>query len=335
MDNKNATDVIKDNLDVRMILEHYKVHDIIESGKYIRCSCPIHKGDNGTAFSIDVETSLWKCFTNDECGGGDIFTLVEKIEGVDFVGSVKILAKILCIDMDNMIIAQRKSSYQKELEEWMKFVEKKRKKASKKDTQEYIIEQEVQPLKKYRQFTEETLKHFNAGFVKRLEYINSKGEISTTHDRIVCPIYQNGVQIGVSLRKTKAKELVKWLHLPTGLGVGNIIYNLDACKDYDEIIVVEGVFDVWAYYQADIKNVVCVFGSKITEEQYRILFRTGKDITLSFDGDDAGIKATKQATELFKNKATLCMVKFEEGTDPGALASEELKITYNKKEKIG
>ncbi|HSQ90184.1 toprim domain-containing protein [Romboutsia sp.] len=331
---KNAVDVIKDNLDVRVILEHYKVDEMIETGRFIRCACPIHKGNNKTAFSIDIETSLWRCFTNDECGGGDIFTLIEKIEGVGFVDAVKKLAKILCIDMDNMIIAQRKSSYQKELEEWMKFIQKRKKKASKTDVVEFIIEEEVLPLKKYRHFTQETLEHFGAGYVKQMKYITSSGEERTTYDRIVCPIYQDNIQVGVSLRKTKAKEIVKWLHLPSGLGVGNIIYNLDACKDYDEIVVVEGIFDVWSYYQAGVKNVVCVFGSKITEEQYRILFRTGKDIVLSFDGDDAGVKATKQATELFKNKATLYMVKFDEGLDPGSLESNDLINLYNKKEKI-
>ena len=332
MNTQNATDVIKDNLDIKLILEHYNVEGMTETGKFIRCSCPIHHGNNTTAFSIDTETSLWRCFTNDECGGGDIFTLIEKIEGIGFVEAVKVLAKLLSIDLDNLIIAQRKSSYQKELEEWMKFIEKK--KQVKKVVQEYIIKEEVLPLKKYRQFTEETLKHFNAGYVKELSYINSKGETSKTYDRIVCPIIQKGVQVGISLRKTKAKELVKWLHLPTGLGVGNMLYNIDACEKYDTIILVEGIFDVWAYHQAGIENVVCVFGSKVTEEQYRILFRTGKDIILSFDGDDAGIKATKQATALFKNKTLLHMVKFDEGLDPACLETDGLLKAYKERRKL-
>ena len=330
--NSNAVDVLKDNLDVEKVLEHYKVNDISETGKFIRCSCPIHGGDNSTAFSIDTETSLWRCFTGEECGGGDIFTLIEKIEGIGFVQSVKKLAEILGINIDTMVIAERKSEYQKELQEWMKFI--KRKKKSDIQIKEFNLEEEILPLKKYRHFTQETLKHFNAGYVKKAHYTNSKNEISVTYDRIVCPIYVNGVQVGVSLRKTKAKEQVKWLHLPTGLGVGNLIYNIDACKNYDEIIIVEGIFDVWSYYQAGIENVVCVFGSKITEEQYKILFRTGKDIILSFDGDDAGINATKQAVEMFKNKATIHMVGFEEGIDPGGVTSEELIKIFNNKEKV-
>lgn len=330
--NSNAVDVLKDNLDVEKVLEHYKVNDISETGKFIRCSCPVHGGDNSTAFSIDTETSLWRCFTGEECGGGDIFTLIEKIEGIGFVQSVKKLAEILGINIDTMVIAERKSEYQKELQEWMKFI--KRKKKSDIQIKEFNLEEEILPLKKYRHFTQETLKHFNAGYVKKAHYTNSKNEISVTYDRIVCPIYVNGVQVGVSLRKTKAKEQVKWLHLPTGLGVGNLIYNIDACKNYDEIIIVEGIFDVWSYYQAGIENVVCVFGSKITEEQYKILFRTGKDIILSFDGDEAGINATKQAVEMFKNKATIHMVGFEEGIDPGGITSEELIKIFNNKEKV-
>lgn len=330
--NSNAVDVIKDNVDVIKILEHYGMKNFTESGDYIRTRCLIHGGDNSTAFVMNTQTTLWSCHTGEECGGGDIFTLVEKIEGIGFVDSVKKIAEILGINIETMVIAERKSEYQKELQEWMKFIE--RKKKSNRQIKEYNLDGEVLPLKKYRHFTPETLSHFNAGYTKKANYINSKGEISTTYDRIVCPIYLDGVQIGASLRKTKAREQVKWLHLPTGLGVGNLIYNIDACKDYDTIIIVEGIFDVWSYHQAGIKNVVCVFGSKITEEQYKILFRTGKDIILSFDGDDAGMKATKQAVELFKNKATLYMVKFEEGIDPGGITSEELLKIYNNKERI-
>lgn len=329
----NAVDMLKTHLDVRTVLEHYKTEHMMESGKFIRSCCPIHRGNNDTAFSIDTETSLWRCFTNDECGGGDIFTLIEKIEGVDFIGAVKKLAEILGINIDTMVIAQRKSEYQKELENWMKFIERKKKRETL-QINEFKIKEEILPLKRYRHFTTETLAHFNAGYAKEVSYVNSKGEISKTYDRIVCPIYINNTQIGASLRKTKATEKVKWLHLPTGLGIGNIVYNLDACKEYDTIVVVEGIFDVWSYYQAGIKNVVCVFGSKITEEQYKILFRTGKDIILSFDGDDAGVKATKQATELFRYKCLLYMVKFEEGVDPGSLDKEELLKLYNEKERI-
>lgn len=331
MSEQNAVDVIKNNLDVRKVLEHYQAEEIEESGNFIRCCCPIHKGNDASAFSINIETSLWRCFTGDECGGGDIFTLVEKIEGVDFKSSVKILSEILSLNIDDMVIAQRKSTYQKELEKWLKFVKNKKKK---KVVKEFTFEEELLPLKKYRHFTQETLSHFNASYIEKLDYINSKGEKSTTYKRIACPIYDDGVLVGLSLRKTKALEKVKWLHLPTGLGVGNMIYNIDACKEFDEIIIVEGIFDVWSYYQAGIKNAVCVFGSKITDEQYTILFRTGKDVILSFDGDDAGVKATKQAVELFKNKSLIYMIKFDEGEDPGSLSEEKLQKLYDSKERI-
>lgn len=333
MSEQNAVDILKDKLDVRKVLEYYNAEEINESGSFIRCCCPIHKGNDNTAFSINVETSLWRCFTGDECGGGDIYTFIEKIEGVKFKDAVKILANILEVNIDNMIIAQRKSSYQKELENWMKFVEKKKKRNTS-ARKEFVVKEEMLPLKKYRHFSEKTLRHFGASFIKKLEYINSKDELSITYDRICCPIYVDDIMVGISLRKTKAKEKVKWLHLPTGLGVGNLVYNIEACKEYDEIIICEGMFDVWSYYQAGIKNAVCVFGSKITEEQYKILFRTGKDIVLSFDGDDAGLKATKQAVELFRNKCLIYMIKFEEGVDPGSLSEEELLNLYKSKERL-
>ena len=55
----DAVSVIKQNIDVEKILRHYNV-DFKYFGDYIRCACPIHNGDNPTAFVIN-EDFLWSC----------------------------------------------------------------------------------------------------------------------------------------------------------------------------------------------------------------------------------------------------------------------------------
>ena len=86
----DAVSVIKQNIDVEKILRHYNV-DFKYFGDYIRCACPIHNGDNPTAFVIN-EDFLWSCHTGG-CGAGDVFTFIEQMEDLDFPKAVKKVVK--------------------------------------------------------------------------------------------------------------------------------------------------------------------------------------------------------------------------------------------------
>ena len=106
----NAVDVIKENIDVEKILNYYNIN-YNYNGDYIRCKCPIHNGDNPTAFVVN-DKFLWSCHTGD-CGNGDVFTFIEKMEDVDFINATKKLAEILDLNINGMIIAERKNTQKK------------------------------------------------------------------------------------------------------------------------------------------------------------------------------------------------------------------------------
>ena len=72
----------------------------------------------------------------------------------------------------------------------------------------------------------------------------------------------------------------------------------------------------------------------LTEEQYRMLLRMGKDVIWCFDGDNAGIIATKQAVEKMRYKVTQWVIQLPEGADPGNCTSEDLRRYFDEKEKI-
>ena len=75
----NAVDVIKENIDVEKILNYYNINYDYH-GDYIRCKCPIHNGDNPTAFVVN-DKFLWSCHTGD-CGNGDVFTFIENLTAI-------------------------------------------------------------------------------------------------------------------------------------------------------------------------------------------------------------------------------------------------------------
>lgn len=325
----DAVSVIKNNMDVEKVLRHYKV-DFKYFGNYIRCACPIHNGDNPTAFVIN-EDFLWSCHTGG-CGAGDVFTFVELMEDVDFPKAVKIIAKILDIDIENLIIAERKNDYLKEVEKFLKYIKSKKKK---KEMNEYIPKAELTQVRKFRNFREDTLVKFELKYAKDIE-LNKKDSEKTFHlyERLVIPIYVNKIKVGVSIRKIRAKDNPKWFHAPSSIETGSILYNLDACEKYNEIIVCEGIFDVWSFYEAGFENAVCTFGAHLTEEQYRMLLRTGKNIVWCYDGDSAGLDATKKAVEMMKYKTNQWVIHLPEGADPGNVTSYTLKELYKNKERV-
>ena len=114
---------------------------------------------------------------------------------------------------------------------------------------------------------------------------------------------------------------------------GNILYNIDNCKNDSEIIVCEGMFDVWSWYEAGF-NAVCTFGAHLSEEQYRMLLRTGKNIVWCYDGDNAGLEATKKAIQMMKYKTNQWVIHLPEGADPGNCSSDDLRELYKQKERI-
>ena len=323
----DAVSVIKQNIDVEKILRHYNV-DFKYFGDYIRCACPIHNGDNPTAFVIN-EDFLWSCHTGG-CGAGDVFTFVEQMEDLDFPKAVKKVAEILEIDIENLIIAERKNDYLKEVEKFLKYIKSKRKK---KTLNEYVPRAELTQVRSFRNFNEKTLQKFELKYAKEIELDKKDGGTFKLYERLVIPIYVNEVQIGVSIRKIRAKDNPKWFHAPHTMETGNILYNIDNCKNDSEIIVCEGMFDVWSWYEAGF-NAVCTFGAHLSEEQYRMLLRTGKNIVWCYDGDNAGLEATKKAVQMMKYKTNQWVIHLPEGADPGNCSPDDLRELYKQKERI-
>ena len=114
-----ASDKILKEADVVKLLEHYGFNITYQDGNIIRCSCKIHGGDNPTAFAMNRDSTLWYCHTGEDCGGGDIFTLVEKMEGISFKESVVWLSSFYDVDINDLEISDRKSSYRRELENFI------------------------------------------------------------------------------------------------------------------------------------------------------------------------------------------------------------------------
>lgn len=320
----DAVSLLEKHANIVRIMEHYGF-DAREDGSMLRSCCEIHKGDNPSSFVANPDTNLWYCHT--QCGGGDMYTLVERMENIPFRQAVLRVASILGVSIDDLQIVERKEEYVKELRSFIKLMRESKRVVLMPD---YTLNAEVKNVRTFRAFNEETLRYFALQYAESVPLQNREGQAYQLRNRLVMPIHQNERIVGYSLRATDGSN-PKWSHQPRDIKTSDILYNLNNYAHQDTIVVVEGIFDVWAYHELNI-YAVCTYGAHLSDMQYKLLLKSGAtNIVLSYDGDEAGRTATKKAVAMLRNKARIEIVPFNEGEDPEKILREELRDRYGKR----
>jgi DNA primase len=158
--------------------------------------------------------------------------------------------------------------------------------------------------------------------------------------RVMFPIHSmSGRVLGFGGRiLTNDKKAAKYLNSPDSdiYHKSNILYGIYYAKQSiakeDNCYLVEGYTDVISMYQSGIENVVSSSGTALTENQIRLINRLTKNITILFDGDAAGIRASIRGIDLILEQGmNVKVVMFPDGDDPDSfskkVSKEELK-TY-------
>src|SRR5690606_7759128 len=87
--------------------------------------------------------------------------------------------------------------------------------------------------------------------------------------------------------------------------------------DADNCYLVEGYADVLSMHQAGVENVVASSGTSLTSGQIRLISRYSKNVTILYDGDEAGIKASLRGTDmLLEEGLNVKVLLFPDGNDP-------------------
>lgn len=305
------------NLDkIYDVLNYYGVNRTHNFGSTVRCACPIHKGDNPTSF-VWKDNGLWYCHTSCD-KGGDVFTFVAEMEGLDIEKNFKAVAnkvaEILSIDISNVTYDAKSRENMKELEQWKRSVTNKKKICS---TPEYNLAQlgDIKSISRYRGITQETLSLFEVCYSKDM-------------DRIVFPIRDEANKcVGVTMRRRDNNNPIKWLHYPSGIKVGEYLYGMHLNLGETPWLV-EGAIDVLKLRDLGIFALGC-FGAKLTDEQAKILIRNFTSVNLMYDGDKAGLDATYSAIQKLKGKMDITVYVLPWGVDPGDITQntwENIKI---------
>ncbi|MFN3742209.1 MAG: DNA primase [Anaerolineales bacterium] len=368
----SAVEEIKARLSIVDIVSESGVK-LRKSGKTYIGFCPFHQNTRTPAFVVWPETGTWRCFG--QCNeGGDVFKFVMKKENIDFGEALRRLAMRAGVTLEQYVSPREQA--EKEAYEHLRALLEEAVIFYHTQLQQNPIAQTY--LQEKRRLRPETIEAFGLGYAPpgwetTLQYFLKRGYgeddliaaglVSVREEgvrrifdrfrhRIMIPIRnEQGRIAGFGARALEADDQPKFLNSPETplFSKGRLLYGLErarrAIRIADQVVIVEGYFDVIALHQAGFENVVSPMGTALTEDQLRLLKRFTRRIVLALDPDVAGQKAVLRGLEAARQamdreaeiafdprrmmhfeshlQADLRVVTLPEGHDPDELVAED------------
>ncbi len=343
---------------VEIIAEKIKLEN---SGVNFKACCPFHN-EKTPSFFVNPGLQRYRCFG---CGAnGDVLDFLQNFEGITFYEALKTLADRAGIQLKEFQKSQEDEEREKLLE-IMSFA---------KEYYHYLLtKHEVgqvgRDYLKNRGTSNESIKIFQLGFATSawdslLKYLHHKKKFSLNliektgliikgksghyydrfRERLIFPLKNHrGQVVGFSGRLlSQSPKEAKYINSPETLlyHKSQMLYGYSELfreiKKKEQVVVVEGEFDMISSTQAHVNHVVAIKGSALTSEQVNLLSRVAKTIILALDADEAGIKATERAIGIVKAKGIDLRVidlkhldflsAADQVKDPDELAKEKPKL---------
>lgn len=307
-------------------------------GRNYLCSCPFHS-EKTPSCTVFPDTQTFYCFG---CGaGGDVITFTMKVENLDFMEALRLLAQRSGIEMPSYSGNSQKSQLRTKIYEMNRisanFFYENLTKGNDKSGLAYFFERQISP---------QTIKKYGLGYApdswdSLIKFLNSKGysddEISSAwlggrsnktgnmfdmfRKRVIFPILdlrKNVIGFGGRVLDDSKPKYLNTAKTPV-FDKGSNLFSLHFAKNTDskKIILCEGYMDVIALNQAGFENAVATLGTAITPEQARIISHYAEEVIIAYDSDGAGQKASQKAINHFSDVGVKTTVLRMEGAkDP-------------------
>lgn len=296
---------------------------LTKAGNSYKALCPFHN-EKSPSFNVSPAREAFYCFGCNR--GGDIFSFVEGIEGIEFVDALKLLATRAGVQLKEerardhsvrdralAMMDAATTLYEKRLER----------------------EHGAMAYLTARGLTPETIRHFRIGFAPEewrfvYDHLREQGysddeivsvglikpaEGKTPYDRfrgrVMFPIFDGGGQVVAfsgrvfGTQKNKdGTEVAKYINSPeTALyDKSSLLFGYDrakrAMREQNFCVLVEGQMDLIMSHQAGVQNTVAVSGTALTEKHLGLIKRLTDNLIFAFDADDAGLNATVRAFQI-------------------------------------
>jgi DNA primase len=332
--------------------------------------CPFHN-ERTPSFHVSVAKGIFKCFG---CGqGGDSIRFIMEHEKATYPEALRYLASKYSVEIEEVENSPEEQAVN-DRRESLYIVSGF---AAKYFHEQMMATDEGKTIGlsyfKERGFRDDIIKKFELGYspdvwdalteqaVKEgysLQFLEDTGltirkDNEKLYDRfrgrVMFPIHSfTGRVIGFGGRTLKTDKAVpKYVNSPESdiYHKSNVLYGLFFAKkpirDQDNCYLVEGYADVLSVHQAGVENVVASSGTSLTIEQIRLIGRFTKNITILYDGDEAGIKASLRGLDMILEEGlNVKVVLFPDGHDPDSYvqafgsAAFKTHIEQNKKDFI-
>lgn len=327
---------LKERNDIVSVVSSYV--NIRQRGRTYSGLCPFHS-ERSPSFTVYPDTESFYCFGCQT--GGDVITFIKKIENLDYLDAVKLLAGRSGLQVPESRYTQEDGMRQlknkiyeinREAARWFYntlYSEKGR--------------EGLEYLRGKRGLDDSIIRRFGLGFapdgrrdltdflldegykpsdlIAANVTVNKSGLHDRFYNRVMFPIIDVMGNVVAFGGRTMGDDKPKYLNTSDtpAYKKTNNLYSLNLAKNSKagKLIVCEGYMDVIALYSAGFDNVVGGLGTALTEQQVKLLRRYGKESVLCYDSDEAGQKAAVKAMQLCdKFGVNTHVIKVPDGKDP-------------------
>ena len=353
--------------DIDKIINATKIEDVVGSFVELRKRgvnyiglCPFHN-EKTPSFNVNPAKGIFKCFG---CGeGGDAVSFLMKHEHYTYPEALRWLANKYGIQIEEQVLSEEEVAQQSERDRIYQIND-----FAQKYFQEILFsDNEGRSIGlsylKERELSEETIKRWGIGYCKETgddfskkalakgftkeELVSAGVSLINSNDgsiydrfrgRVCFPIHNLGGRVlGFSARTLRTDKVkAKYVNSPESLiySKGKVLFGLHLAKNeivkQDECFLVEGNMDVVMMSQQAVTNVVATSGTALTEDQIRLIKRYTKNVTLLYDGDKAGIKATFKAVNLLLEQGLhVKTLLFPDNEDPDSFARNHTQDEFH------
>ncbi len=339
---------IKDRADILEVVQDFL--SLKKKGQNYWACCPFHN-EKSPSFSVAPAKGIYKCFG---CGAaGDSVKFVMDIEGLSYPEALKYLANKYSIEIEedkheNLDEYKAQQTLRESVLIAMQFAQRHFQKLLTDDDEgkalgmSYFKERgfSLLTIEKFglgyskddwhdlektavkEGFTEEILE--KAGLIIKKEENGKTNQYDRFRNRVMFPVYDlAGKVIAFGARTLKKDEKPKYLNSPENevYKKSEVLYGIFQAKNdirnSDNCYLCEGYTDVISLHQAGVQNVVASSGTSLTEGQIKLVKRFTENITVLYDGDNAGVKASLRGIDLILEQGmNVRAVVFPNGEDP-------------------
>ena len=295
---------LKSRISIAQVLSAYGLDSHLrQKNNTLYGACPLHQGNNPSAFRVDLTRGLWHCFT--ACGGGDMVELVRRIENGSYQQAARSLKQVVDKNGNTQSGPPPHSLSHQPFTAF---------------THKLLLNPNVPFLQEHKGISVHTTICHEAGVASHSHFLK---------DMVAVRLYDlNANPIGYCGRRLHPEDIDKWgkWRFPKNFPKSSMLFNAHRAQPHRQkgIIIVECPWAAMRFVQAGIKNVAALLGTSLSALQIQWII-AAPAVLLMLDADPAGRKAAAQITAILNRYAKTIIHQLPDGLEPEDLSDDQLR----------